>query len=86
MKYLITSGCSFTSAHRVNLERDEDKSLVDDKRNWYYPHWLQHKFPELKVFNMGSPANNNSMIVRSSFTRKVIPQFLSFILSSIKLF
>ena len=66
MKYLITSGCSFTSAHRVNLERAEDNFLVDDIRNWYYPHWLQHKFPELKVFNMGNPANNNSMIVRSA--------------------
>ena len=66
MKYLITSGCSFTSAHRVNLERAEDKSLIDDIRNWYYPHWIQDKFPEIKVFNMGSPANNNSMIVRSA--------------------
>jgi hypothetical protein len=66
MKYLITSGCSFTSAHRVNLERADDNFLIDDQRTWYYPHWLQQKFPEVKVFNMGSPANNNSMIVRSA--------------------
>jgi hypothetical protein len=66
MKYLITSGCSFTSAHRTNLERADDKFLSDDIKSWYYPHWLQAKFRDIKVYNMGSPANNNSMIVRSA--------------------
>ncbi len=66
MKYLITSGCSFTSAHRVNYHRKDDEFLKDEPKFWYYTHWIQKKKPELKVYNMGSPGNNNSIIARSA--------------------
>lgn len=66
MKYLITSGCSFTSAHRVNYHRKDDEFLKDEKKFWYYTHWIQKNNPELKVYNMGSPGNNNSIIARSA--------------------
>ena len=66
MKYLITSGCSFTSSARVNYHRSDDTFLRDDKQMWYYPHWLQRTLPDIKIYNMGSPGNNNSMIVRSA--------------------
>ena len=65
MKYLVTSGCSFTSATRVNVHRTDDVFLNEPDRFHYYPHWLQKKFPDIKVFNMGNPGNNNSLIVRS---------------------
>jgi hypothetical protein len=65
MKYLVTSGCSFTSATRVNLHREDDVFLNEPKKFYYYPHWLQLKFPDIKVINMGNPGNNNSLIVRS---------------------
>ena len=65
MKYLVTSGCSFTSATRVNVHRTDDIFLNEPSRFHYYPHWLQKKFPNIKVFNMGNPGNNNALIVRS---------------------
>lgn len=65
MKYLVTSGCSFTSAARVNVHRKDDEFLKDEKRFWYWAHWIQHKFPQLKVYNLGNPGNNNSLIARS---------------------
>jgi hypothetical protein len=66
MKYLITSGCSFTSHPRVNLHRGEKDFLNDHIRFWYYPHWIQTLRPELEVFNMGSPTNGNLTIARSA--------------------
>jgi len=66
MEYLITSGCSFTSAYRVNHERKDDEFMQDSKQFWYYPHWLQHFNPNIKIFNMGNPGNNNSLIARSA--------------------
>jgi hypothetical protein len=66
LNHLITSGCSFTSAHRVNYERSDRDFMKDGELNWYYPHWIQRNFPSLKVYNMGSPGNNNALIARSA--------------------
>ena len=66
MKYLITSGCSFTSSARVNYQRKEDEFMKDNKQFWYYPHWIQVYNPNIKVFNMGNPGNNNSLIARTA--------------------
>ncbi len=66
MKYLITSGCSFTSHARVNLQRGESEFLKDHEQFWYYTHWIKHLKPELEVFNMGSPGNGNLTISRSA--------------------
>ena len=66
MKYLITSGCSFTSFYRVNLQRTESDFMNDNKQFWYYTHWLKILKPELNIFNMGSPGNGNLLIARSA--------------------
>ena len=66
MKHLITSGCSFTSYHRVNLQRGERDFLNDHKRFWYYPHWIQSLIPSIEVYNMGNPGNSNLTIARSA--------------------
>ena len=40
--------------------------MQDGRQFWYYPHWIQDKFPEINVFNMGNPGNNNSLIARTA--------------------
>ena len=66
MKYLVTSGCSFTSHKRVNLQRGEKDFLNDDEQFWYYPHWIQTLIPSIEVYNMGNPGNSNLTISRSA--------------------
>jgi hypothetical protein len=66
MLHIVTCGCSFTSARRVNIHRSENQFLEDHKQFWYYPHWLQKTFPQHKVYNMGNPGNSNPIIVRST--------------------
>ena len=66
MKHLITSGCSFTSHKRVNLQRNESDFLEDHIQFWYYTHWLKTLKPELDVYNMGSPGSGNLLITRSA--------------------
>jgi hypothetical protein len=66
MKYLITTGCSFTSFYRVNLQRSESDFMNDNKQFWYHPHWIKTLRPEFEIFNMGSPGNGNLLIARSA--------------------
>ena len=66
MKYLVSSGCSFTSHPRVNLQRGESEFLNDHLQFWYYTHWIKTLRPELEVFNMGNPGNSNLTIARSA--------------------
>lgn len=66
MKYLVTSGCSFTSHERVNLQRGERDFLNDHPQFWYYAHWIQKLIPSIEVYNMGSPGNGNLLIARSA--------------------
>jgi hypothetical protein len=66
MKYLVTSGCSFTSHERVNLQRGERDFLNDHYQFWYYPHWIQQMIPSIEVYNMGNPGNGNLSIARSA--------------------
>jgi hypothetical protein len=66
MTHLVTSGCSFTSYSRVNLQRSEVDFLNDQEQFWYYTHWIKHLHSELSVYNMGSPGNGNLTIARSA--------------------
>jgi len=66
MTHLVTSGCSFTSHARVNLQRSEVDFLNDQEQFWYYTHWIKHLHPELNVYNMGNPGNGNLTIARSA--------------------
>ena len=65
IKHLITGGCSFTSHERVNIHRSENEFMNDPKEFWYYPHWIQDQFSDMKVHNMGSPGSGNLSIARS---------------------
>ena len=66
MTHLITSGCSFTSHYRVNIQRKEDEFLTDAPEFWYYTHWIKTLKPKFNVFNMGSPGSGNLLIARSA--------------------
>jgi hypothetical protein len=73
MKYLITNGCSFTRAGRINIDvTDSNFMEEDDVRQHsysnefnYYPHQIQEANPELKVINLGNVTNDNQVIARN---------------------
>jgi hypothetical protein len=66
MNYLITSGCSFTRAGRLNIDVTEtDMMETDDIEFYYYPHQIQLLKPNLKVINLGNVTNDNKTIARS---------------------
>jgi hypothetical protein len=71
MKYVVTSGCSFTRAGRLNIDVTSENFLKEDTNNWdssenyYYPHWLQIFNPNIKVINLGNSTNDNQIIARS---------------------
>lgn len=72
MKYLITNGCSFTRAGRVNIDVTDDNFMEEDNmlnhthsnEFNYYPHHIQETHPELKVINLGNVTNDNQVIAR----------------------
>lgn len=73
MKYLITNGCSFTRAGRINIDvtdnnfvKEDDMTRNGDSSEFnYYPHWIQILNPELKVINLGNVTNDNQVIARN---------------------
>lgn len=73
MKYVITNGCSFTRAGRINIDVTDDNFVQeDDMRKHgsqsvfnYYPHWIQLLNPNLKVINLGNVTNDNQVIARN---------------------
>lgn len=73
MKYVITNGCSFTRAGRINIDvtdsnfiKEDDMSGHGDSSEFnYYPHWIQLLNSELKVINLGNVTNDNQVIARN---------------------
>jgi hypothetical protein len=73
MKYVITNGCSFTRAGRINIDVTDDNFVNEDDMTKigvasefnYYPHWIQILNPELKVINLGNVTNDNQVIARN---------------------
>lgn len=72
MKHLVTCGCSFTRAGRLNIDVTSDNFLKEDtagggesSENYYYPHWMQIFNPEIKVINLGNVTNDNQVIART---------------------
>lgn len=73
MKYIITNGCSFTRAGRINIDVTDDNFIKEDDMSNngdssefnYYPHWIQLLNPQLKVINLGNVTNDNQVIARN---------------------
>jgi len=65
MKYLITSGCSFTrQEYRCNTEGNCVDFENDFIEMWRWPHWIK-KLYHVNVLNYGSATNDNHTIANS---------------------
>lgn len=61
MKYILTTGCSFTN----NLRLDPDNVNQDDENRRSWPHYLQQELGDsYKVFNYGGATNDNVSMCR----------------------
>lgn len=69
MKHIVCSGCSFTRQwKRLNIDGNDTNFLEDTSNFWRWPHWIQKIYGnKFKVYNLGSPTNDNSTIKKSVF-------------------
>jgi hypothetical protein len=66
MKYIVTSGCSFTRQYRrIGITGNEYDFMNDAISQWKWPHFIQKEYPDYKVLNYGNPTNDNSVIAKS---------------------
>jgi hypothetical protein len=66
MKHLVTSGCSFTRAGRINIDVTDNNILNEDhKEIYYFSHQLKILNPNLNVINVANVTNDNQSIARS---------------------
>tara|TARA_B100000029_G_scaffold135788_1_gene130284 strand:- start:27568 stop:28599 length:1032 start_codon:yes stop_codon:yes gene_type:complete len=71
MKHIVCCGCSFTRDHyRYNINGTDLDYLKDNKKIWKWPHFLKENLNDSKIYNLGSPTNDNS-VVRKSIIYKV---------------
>lgn len=67
MKYIVTSGCSFTRQYRrVGITGTAEDFMEDCLTMWRWPHFIQKEYPEYKVLNYGNPTNDNAVILQST--------------------
>lgn len=66
MKYIVTSGCSFTRQYRrIGIAGTENDFMEDSMSQWKWPHFIQSEYPDYKVINYGNPTNDNDVIAKS---------------------
>jgi len=66
MKYIVTSGCSFTRQYRrVGITGTAEDFMDDVISQWKWPHFIQKEYPDCKVLNYGNPTNDNAVIAKS---------------------
>jgi hypothetical protein len=66
MKYIVTSGCSFTRQYRrVGITGTTEDFMEDSISQWKWPHFIQSEYPDYKVLNYGNPTNDNAVIAKS---------------------
>ena len=66
MKYIVTSGCSFTRQYRrVGITGTAEDFMEDSVSQWKWPHFIQSEYPDYKVYNYGNPTNDNAVIAKS---------------------
>ena len=70
MKHLITSGCSFTSLTKPNIDFPVEIEIpLQHKRRdmWTWVDWIRHYNEQsYSVYNYGCPTNDNDTIVEST--------------------
>ena len=65
MKYLVTSGCSFSrQEYRCNTEGNCFDFENDYIEMWRWPHWIKDLY-DVNVLNYGSATNDNHTIANS---------------------
>jgi hypothetical protein len=63
MKHIICSGCSFTRQYRrLGLDGTDTDFLLDPLFMWRWPHHIQDMYSDVKVYNLGNPTNDNTII------------------------
>lgn len=66
MRYIVTSGCSFTRQwRRPGISGDEYDFIDDIPSQYKWPHFIQSEYKNDKVINYGNPTNDNAVIVDS---------------------
>jgi hypothetical protein len=66
MKYIVTSGCSFTRQfRRIGITGTADDFQTDAVSQWKWPHFIEKEYKNDKVLNYGCPTNDNAIIVDS---------------------
>jgi hypothetical protein len=66
VKYVVTSGCSFTrQSKRVGLTGNEYDFMDDYISQWKWPHFIKEEYPNYEVINYGNPTNDNTVIANS---------------------
>ena len=70
IKHIITSGCSFTRQEkRLGFNCVDDDFLTDSDKFWRWPHHIQKEYTNYKVYNLGNPTNDNSIIAQSTIKK-----------------
>lgn len=70
MKYIITNGCSFTRQEkRLGFNCNDTDFLNDEDKFWRWSHHIQKKYPQYTVYNLGTPTNDNGVIVQSTIKK-----------------
>jgi len=70
LTHIVCSGCSFTRQwKRLNIDGTDEDFLQDPHDMWRWPHWIQKRYSnkKVKVWNLGNPTNDNSIIKKSIF-------------------
>ena len=66
MLHLVCSGCSFTRQYRrLGLDGTDTDFLTDPLHMWRWPHHIQTMYDNIKVYNLGNPTNDNTVIAHS---------------------
>jgi hypothetical protein len=66
IKYVVTSGCSFTrQSKRVGITGNELDFMDDYISQWKWPHFIKEEYPNYEVINYGNPTNDNTVIANS---------------------
>ena len=65
--HLICSGCSFTRQWRqIGIDGNDNDFLEDIQQMWRWPHHIKKEYNDkFEVYNLGSPSNDNFVILQS---------------------
>ena len=68
--HVICTGCSFTRQWRlIGLDGSDSDFLEDIEEMWRWPHHIKKLYPNFEVYNLGSPSNDNFVILQSTLKK-----------------